>query len=88
MDKLEKAIKGITCHLKQNCTGCPYEKDFKSYMCIENAMHDDLELLKEEQRIVHCKDCRHQSTCIHSRFDNADGEGFCKWGKPKDSEQK
>ena len=100
MDKLEKATKGITCHLKQNCTGCPYESDFKSYMCIENAMHDALELLKGQPKIIRCKDCKYgirKNTDISNIYEcgypytiiqeSHYGDFFCALAEQKDGEQ-
>ena len=63
MDR-EKAIKGLECHRiddnhRINCTDCPYYVDDDNHIRCVNDLHDDaLSLLKEQEAVVRCKDCK------------------------------
>ena len=64
MTKLEKVIKGLECCTKTivtheaRCTDCPYN-DGNSKHCVEQTQRDALELLKKQNPVVLCKDCKH-----------------------------
>ena len=59
MAELEKVIKALEqCREgKPSCDGCPY--DIKSAKCLFLLHSDALELLKEQQQIIRCKDCKY-----------------------------
>ena len=97
MDKLEKVKQGLEC-CKHDCfTGnnCPY-MDNGVGDCNEKLCADALELLKEQQPIVRCKDCRNskvtkriEGTYRHCPIlcADVDEDFYCGFGKPKDGEQ-
>ena len=51
MEKLEKVIKGINCHIKKDCreNACPYAD---VYTCVVVLLDDAMELLKEQQKKI------------------------------------
>ena len=53
--KLDKVISGLNCEEYNKCPECPYVKFGK---CKVLLMRDAKELLKEQQQIVRCKDCK------------------------------
>lgn len=67
MDR-EKAIKGIHQHCKgslfDRCGECPYyDIDFSAweeskFKCRDELLSDALDLLKEQEAVVRCKDCK------------------------------
>ena len=98
MPDREKVIKGLECcdcdldHAYFNsCFKCPYEEDNQCGgmgLCTSLLAHDALALLKEQEPVVHCKDCvkRGYDNCPFNEFsmytpeDNFYcGEGAVKW---------
>jgi hypothetical protein len=87
MAEREKVIKGLEL-CKQDAklcfseTECPYQCEFPR--CCLKLMADTLELLKERDEVVRCKDCKHweqqtghcpyNSIFTHSEWFCADGE--------------
>ena len=59
MANIDKVIKAIETHISADdsigCDDCTYENDG---WCMARVMKDALELLKEQQPIVRCKDCK------------------------------
>lgn len=52
-----------------------------------NLVRDALELLKEREAVVRCKDCKNNNQCsIQFKFADADNPGnwFCAYGKRKE----
>ena len=69
MDR-EKVIKGLEMCIKDiECTGCPYESECfytdDDRQFGESMMRDALFLLKEQEEVVHCKDCRYACACYN-----------------------
>ena len=63
MQDRNKVIEGLLCHLSRKCetdsvehTICPY---WEYADCGVRVIHDALELLKEQETIVRCKDCKY-----------------------------
>jgi transcription elongation factor Elf1 len=82
MPDREKVIKALTDALsaKENY---PWAKAEMSFEFIEML----LELLKEQEAVVRCKDCRQNGQCsIQFKFADADDPGnwFCAYGKRKE----
>ena len=50
----EKVIKGLKCHTKVNCVGCPYEDGWRTGACPfgETLLADAISLLKEQDKEV------------------------------------
>lgn len=50
------------CNLYGYCedVGCPY---YKSALCLELLRKDTLELLKEQETVIRCKDCKRHLEC-------------------------
>jgi hypothetical protein len=67
MPDKEKVIKGLECAIGirgiKNCDDCPYDNDFNCIGC-DIVMRDAIALLKEQEAVVRCKDCKHYMT-IH-----------------------
>ena len=69
MTDREKVIKGLECCLDNDgcytCDKCPYaatdeERKHVGWNCHEADLQKDaLELLKEQELVVRCKDCKH-----------------------------
>lgn len=60
---MEKVIKGLGyCANESKCAGtdCPY---WESNDCSTEIMRDALALLKEQEPVVRCKDCRYGQYC-------------------------
>ena len=51
------AIERCTCHVPDACRDCPYDAGHPYNECIEMLLKDAMELLKEQETIVRCKDC-------------------------------
>ena len=50
------------CHpFNRQCDKCPYDADCYHDEFCRYAISDMVELLKEQQQIVRCKDCKHSS---------------------------
>lgn len=87
MTDREKVIKAIEiCYSgKHNCTECDlfYVED-----CKDKLMRDVLELLKEQETIVRCKDCRYLNEdcgiCIIGIAHGNRDTWFCAYGKRRD----
>ena len=60
MDR-EKVIKAWECcnPFNRKCNECPYEKDCYHDGISRHMVADALALLKEQDAVVRCKDCRH-----------------------------
>lgn len=66
MPDREKVIKGLErcssidmCYMEISCyhpkyLECPYHEESE---CVKHLVNDALELLKEQEEIIHCKDC-------------------------------
>lgn len=83
----EKIIKGLECCGESSgygCSWCPYDAECraKTLSGCAHLCQDALELLKEQPKIVRCKDCKHYMTihctcdgcCISDNWFCADGE--------------
>ena len=86
MDK-EKVKKGLECcsFLKANtCRECPYWNVYGSSECAQMAK-DALELLKEQEEIVRCKDCTYLNAdtgiCIVGIPHGHKDTFYCAYGK-------
>ena len=90
MTELEKVIKGFKCCKRKDgneCKVCPYTE---SEYCVEDMVTDALAILKEQEAVVRCKDCKNLSSpangvpfCKHiKKFVGADW--FCADGVAKD----
>ena len=64
MADIENVIKGLECCLNRNdCKNCPYKEEYDPYLdCIDMTRKDAIELLKEQEAVVRCKDCKHRPT--------------------------
>ena len=70
MAELEKVIKGLECCTGLGCHhGCKYLKNG----CTQFLKMDALELLKEQTKIVRCKDCNNFIPC-------GENTGMCNLG--------
>ena len=60
MADMEKVIKGLECLItnKVDCDECPYNEGDNS-SCLRNIANDALELLKDHEKIILCKDCKY-----------------------------
>ena len=72
MTDREKVIKGLEICVnrvpgKYDCNECPYEID--GNYCEINLAKDALELLKEQEAVVHCGDC--ENFCFDNISPNA-----------------
>lgn len=72
MDKLDKVIKGLKCHIKGECeidhkNVCPYWEDDAD--CSKHAMADAIDLLTEQHELIE----QYKSACqtCKSRLDGA-----------------
>ena len=91
MADIEKVIKGLEyCIADEYCDECPYtddcfEIDDKPYG--EKLLRDVLELLKEQPKIVRCKDClrRHEPSCPMLDYRTRD-LWFCADGERRDDD--
>ena len=95
MTDMEKVIKGLEICMKEiECTGCPYEDECFDIMndrqVGESMMRDAIAMLKEQEQIVRCKDCKHGTSLsdgvwcnkyIPARYPSPDW--FCADGEPK-----
>ena len=71
-----------------------YNRATKFFRDMQLAHSDDLrwgefadamdKVISTYIHVVRCKDCIYRETCIHTNYDDSDGEGFCKWGKSKE----
>jgi len=59
MPDREKVIKGLECHAEVNCVECPYRDGWRTCPFGETLLADALTLLKEQEAVVRCKDCKH-----------------------------
>ena len=61
MADIEKVIKGLECCTKLGCHhGCEYKPNgYSAMICRQKLETDALELLKEQQAIIRCKDCKY-----------------------------
>ena len=90
MTEYEKVIKGLKCCSTphKSCSkACPYNKDCYSEMDGEGITHlcaDALKLLREQPKVVRCKDCKHYMT-IHCTCDGCciSDDWFCADGEEK-----
>ena len=57
MTDKEKVIKGLECHTEGNCIECPYRDGWHTCPFCETLLADALNLLKEQEAVVRCKDC-------------------------------
>ena len=90
MDK-EKVINGLErCRDSGSCDGCQYFIHQSSYKCIFLLHADTLALLKEQEVVVRCKDCKHsepwygdKSRCFlwHETGIDVFNDGFCNYGE-------
>ena len=91
MDR-EKVIKGLECcnQVEEGCEVCPYYNDFNG--CMLELREDALALLKEQEAVIRCKDCKHYNIigcskgfgwCERYDIGHAD-DWFCADGERKD----
>lgn len=67
MDDIKEVITGLECCYKYEtqpasgliCEECPYNKENGLGTCSELMLKDALELLKEHELIIRCKDCKY-----------------------------
>ena len=92
MTDREKVIKGLECCTfilgKRKCNECPYQSDNGCYQ-----LQDDFHaMLKEQEAVVRCKDCKHSEEwygdkrrCFlwHESGIDVFEDGFCNYGKRK-----
>ena len=83
----EKVTAGLECCQKTNCDECPYvyEGSTNCIDCTADLASDVLDLLKESEPIVRCKDCKHQ--CSDRFYKDSIGYVLCGKGhgwKPDD----
>ena len=84
-EKVIKAIDDCVFH-KTDCVGCSYDGCFFEHGdCKRDLLADALELLKEQEAVVRCKDCKHYMT-IHCTCDGCciSPDWFCADGKRKE----
>ena len=60
MPDREKVVKGYECCLRitGGCKDCPYWDQTRSNKCERKLKEDAIELLKEQEVVVWCKDCK------------------------------
>lgn len=95
MTKLNKVIKAFEKHISNEddcCNDCPYDPD-NEHSCLEIAIEDALELLKEKNKLresrkmLPCKcGCKRREHWFGASYDNPEGLkcmkcGFEVWGK-------
>lgn len=91
----EKVIKGLElCKQDTNLcfleTECPYQCEYP--ICCLKLMADALELLKEQEAVVRCKDCKYILSLSHvrqccrnmSHWQEVDDDWFCAGGERKE----
>ena len=85
MADIEKVIKGLEhCGLMYSdspfnpCYECPYKG---KYDCAVILKREALELLKEQRKIVQCKDCKNRDECEIVDGCIADKDWFCADGE-------
>lgn len=86
MDDREKVIKGLDhCSSGEGCKGCPYSKIESNHLCLVDCIRDALALLKEQGKIVLCKDCKYWHDSIRCQMDSeglkTPDDWFCADGK-------
>ena len=97
MEKLEKVIKAWECcnPFNRRCFECPYDADCFHDNFDRVAIADMVKLLKEQQPIVRCKDCRNskvtkriEGTYRHCPIlcADVDEDFYCGFGKAKDGD--
>ena len=93
MDR-EKVIEGLECCVKGNaCNKCDYKES--GICCVTNLAHDALELLREQEPIVRCKDCKHRfnGRCYDRKSDRINfgvyvaGDWFCADGERQEGQR-
>lgn len=52
-------IERCTCHVPDACRDCSHYTGTVGFKCMENLMSDALALLKEQETVVRCIDCKH-----------------------------
>lgn len=82
----EKVVKGLYQHCEgsmfDRCGECPYYAvDEDGFFCRDEMLNEALALLKEQDEIVRCKDCKHRTRricnniefweCNHIRYELA-----------------
>ena len=84
MPDREKVIKGIETCRKTDCANCEYSTE----VClIDEIISDALALLKEQEEVVRCKDCKKRYTvlCIQEEVGNINNQDnwYCADGERK-----
>ena len=93
MPDKEKVIKGLESCVKSDwevCMNkvCPYapKESYNFACCRYKVMEDALELLKEQEAVVRCKDCKHGKVNPCSEFTTCFHEGSCLYGNTRKSD--
>ena len=92
MPDREKVIKGLECCSavpEHDCENCPYDQETGDYICGSREMkREAIELLKEQEAVVRCRDCKHHDDdfpCeLHTIDGSANDEWFCADGEQKE----
>ena len=77
MDDAEKAVKGLKCcspHEVGHCKDCPYHDEFdctarmsQDALDLIESQQEEIERLKEMQRVDNCERCRFKDKCLTGR---------------------
>lgn len=59
-EKVIYSIERCVCHVPDACRDCNYD-NYEYNKCVEKLLWDALELLKEQETVVRCKDCKHST---------------------------
>ena len=94
MEDIDKVIRCLEICLNDSnvcgimCEKCQYESDYHRH-CHEILMAAALELLKEQQQIVRCKDCRYRGNSLNCLLESegltVPDDWFCADGEVKDN---
>lgn len=92
MTDRKKVIEGLEHCSEDGCKDCPYETDCIMADGFSELAKDVLELLKEQETIVHCKDCKYwknkyREYVIHPWVPcmeiDTSGNWFCAYGESR-----
>ena len=53
-------IERCICHVQDACRDCSHYQDDPELDCMEKLLADALAMLKEQDAVVRCKDCKYQ----------------------------
>lgn len=90
---LDETIKGLECCAERfprnkKCGECPYVSICYHDRACDELLDDALELLKEQPKIVRCKECkrRTESGFCREHWHPVSDEQFCEKGTSKDGD--